>query len=133
LGRSCLDQRKFEQVSNLNSISFERLLTRFTGFKPSSGLGPTCHRPTPPLFGTGRGRTHCPPAPTVHGSLLTDLDEEECDAGTWVLDRVSGVDPPGQHVSPRVRYGTACRLIRKALMSLSYRKCGTGIAIPTRP
>jgi hypothetical protein len=23
-------------------------------------------------------------------------------------DRVLGVDTPGQHVSPRVRYGTAC-------------------------
>jgi hypothetical protein len=23
-------------------------------------------------------------------------------------DRVSGVDPPGQHVPPCVRYGTAC-------------------------
>jgi hypothetical protein len=23
-------------------------------------------------------------------------------------DRVSGVDLPGQHVPPRVRYGTAC-------------------------
>jgi hypothetical protein len=48
-------------------------------------------------------------------------------------DRVSGVDPPGQHVPPRVRYGMACWLIRKALVSLSCRKCGTGIAIPTRP
>jgi hypothetical protein len=48
-------------------------------------------------------------------------------------DRVSGVDPPRQHVPPRVRYGTACWLIRKALVSLSYRNCGTGIAIPTRP
>jgi hypothetical protein len=34
-------------------------------------------------------------------------------------DRVSGVDPPGQHVPPRVRYGMACWLIRKALVSLS--------------
>jgi hypothetical protein len=48
-------------------------------------------------------------------------------------DRVSGVDPPGQHVPPRVRCGTACWLIRKALVSLSCGKCGTGIAIPTRP
>jgi hypothetical protein len=48
-------------------------------------------------------------------------------------DRVSGVDPPGQHVPPRVRYRMTCWLIRKALVSLSCRKCGTGIAIPTRP
>jgi hypothetical protein len=57
----------------------------------------------------------------------------------WLLmlesakDQVSGVDTPGQHVPPRVRYGTACCLIRKALVSLSCRKRGTGIAIPTRP
>jgi hypothetical protein len=48
-------------------------------------------------------------------------------------DRILGVDTSGQHVPPRVRYGTACLLIRKALVSLSYRKCGTGMAIPTRP
>jgi hypothetical protein len=28
-------------------------------------------------------------------------------------DQLLGVDPPGQHVSPRVRYGTACLLIRE--------------------
>jgi hypothetical protein len=27
-------------------------------------------------------------------------------------DRVKGVDTPGQQVPPRVRYGTACTLIR---------------------
>jgi hypothetical protein len=27
-------------------------------------------------------------------------------------DRILGVDPPRQHVPPRVRYGTACLLIR---------------------
>jgi hypothetical protein len=48
-------------------------------------------------------------------------------------DRVLGVDPSEQHVPPRVRYGTACWLIREALVSLSCRKCGTGIAIPMRP
>jgi hypothetical protein len=48
-------------------------------------------------------------------------------------DRVLVVDPPEQHVPPRVRYGTACWLIREALVSLSCRKCGTGVAIPTRP
>jgi hypothetical protein len=48
-------------------------------------------------------------------------------------NRVLGVDNLGQHVPPRVRYETACWLIRKALVSLSCRKCGTGIAIPTRP
>jgi hypothetical protein len=30
-------------------------------------------------------------------------------------DRVIGVDTPGQQVSPRVRYGTACPLIRDAV------------------
>jgi hypothetical protein len=30
-------------------------------------------------------------------------------------DRILGVDTPGQHVSPRVRYGTACLLIRYAI------------------
>jgi hypothetical protein len=48
-------------------------------------------------------------------------------------DRVLGVDTPGQHVPPHVRYGTACWLIRKALVSLSCRKRETGMAIPTRP
>jgi hypothetical protein len=33
-------------------------------------------------------------------------------------DRVIGVDTPGQQVSPCVRYGTACLLIRDALGSL---------------
>jgi hypothetical protein len=31
------------------------------------------------------------------------------------MDRVLGVDPPGQHVPPRVWYGTACLLIRYAI------------------
>jgi hypothetical protein len=48
-------------------------------------------------------------------------------------DRILGVDTPGQHVPPHVRYGTACWLIKKALVSLSCRKRGTGMAIPTRP
>jgi hypothetical protein len=48
-------------------------------------------------------------------------------------NRILGVDTPGQHVPPRVRYGTACWLIRKALVSLSCRKHGTGMAIPMRP
>jgi hypothetical protein len=30
-------------------------------------------------------------------------------------DRVIGVDTPGQQVSPRVRYGMACLLIRYAI------------------
>jgi hypothetical protein len=44
----------------------------------------------------------------------------------WIIllesakDRIVGVYTPGQHVPPRVRYGMACWLIRKALMSLSY-------------
>jgi hypothetical protein len=35
-------------------------------------------------------------------------------------DRVIGVDTPRQQVSPRVRYGTACLLIRDAVGSLPY-------------
>jgi hypothetical protein len=35
-------------------------------------------------------------------------------------DRVIGVDTPGQHVPPCVRYGTACLLIRGAVGSVSY-------------
>jgi hypothetical protein len=46
-------------------------------------------------------------------------------AKDWIL----GVDTPGQHVSPRVRYVTACWLTRKALVSLSYWKSGTGILL----
>jgi hypothetical protein len=30
-------------------------------------------------------------------------------------DRISGVDTLGQYVSPRVRYGTTCLLIRDAV------------------
>jgi hypothetical protein len=41
----------------------------------------------------------------------------------WILlatkDRILGVDPPGQHVPPRVRYGTACLLIRYAIGCVS--------------
>jgi hypothetical protein len=48
-------------------------------------------------------------------------------------NQILGVDTLGQHVPPCVRYGTACWLIRKALVSLSCRKHGTGMAIPTRP
>jgi hypothetical protein len=33
-------------------------------------------------------------------------------------DRVIGVDTPGQQVSPRVRYGTACLLIRDTVASV---------------
>jgi hypothetical protein len=36
-------------------------------------------------------------------------------------DRVLEVDTIGQHVPPCVRYGMACWLMRKALVSLSYR------------
>jgi hypothetical protein len=35
-----------------------------------------------------------------------------------VRDRVLGVDTPGQHVPPRVRYGTACLLIRDVVGSV---------------
>jgi hypothetical protein len=48
-------------------------------------------------------------------------------------DRILGVDTPGQYLPPRIRYGTAYRLIRKALVSLSYRKRRIGTAIHSRP
>jgi hypothetical protein len=32
-----------------------------------------------------------------------------------IKDRILGVDTPGQHVPPRVQYGTACLLIRYAI------------------
>jgi hypothetical protein len=35
-------------------------------------------------------------------------------------DRILGVDTPGQHVSPRVRYETSCLLIRNAISCMSY-------------
>jgi hypothetical protein len=44
----------------------------------------------------------------------------------WVViiesakDRVIRVDTPGQQVPPRVRYGTACLLIRDAVGSVPY-------------
>jgi hypothetical protein len=34
-------------------------------------------------------------------------------------DRILGVDPTGQHVPPRVRYGMACLLIRYAIGCVS--------------
>jgi hypothetical protein len=34
-------------------------------------------------------------------------------------DRILGVDPPGQHVPPRVQYGTPCLLIRYAIDCVS--------------
>jgi hypothetical protein len=34
-------------------------------------------------------------------------------------DRILGVDTPGQHVPPRVRYGMACLLIRYAIGCVS--------------
>jgi hypothetical protein len=34
------------------------------------------------------------------------------------MDRVIGVDTPGQHMSPHVRYGMACLLIRDAVGSV---------------
>jgi hypothetical protein len=35
------------------------------------------------------------------------------------MDRILGVDTPGQHVPPRVRYGTTCLLIRNAIGCVS--------------
>jgi hypothetical protein len=37
-----------------------------------------------------------------------------------VKDRVIGVDTPGQQVSPRVRYGTSCLLIRDVVGSVPF-------------
>jgi hypothetical protein len=34
-------------------------------------------------------------------------------------DQILGVDTPGQHVLPRVQYGTACLLIRYAIGCVS--------------
>jgi hypothetical protein len=59
--------------------------------------------------------------------------------GLWLFllesakDQFLGVDPLGQHVPPRVRYGMACWLMRKALVSLSCWMSRIGMAIPTRP
>jgi hypothetical protein len=36
----------------------------------------------------------------------------------YAKDRVIGVDTPGQHVSPCVRYGTTCLLIRDVVGSV---------------
>jgi hypothetical protein len=35
------------------------------------------------------------------------------------MDRILGGDTPGQHVPPRVRYGTACLLIRYVIGCMS--------------
>jgi hypothetical protein len=34
-------------------------------------------------------------------------------------DRILGVDTPGQHMPPRVRYGTSCILIRNTIDCVS--------------
>jgi hypothetical protein len=47
-------------------------------------------------------------------------------------DWIMGVDTLGQYVPPCVRYGTACWLISKALVSLSCWMSGTGMTIPTK-
>jgi hypothetical protein len=39
-------------------------------------------------------------------------------------DRVFGVNPPGQHVPPRVRYGTTCLLIKKLLVCALFESNG---------
>jgi hypothetical protein len=53
-------------------------------------------------------------------------------------DRVIGVDTPGQHVPPRVRYGTACLQVanwRSYLSRLTWCKRGRGttVSVVTRP
>jgi hypothetical protein len=48
LGRSGLDQKKVEQVSNLNSTSFERFSHNLQGLNPALWPGPT-RQPSPPL------------------------------------------------------------------------------------
>jgi hypothetical protein len=47
-------------------------------------------------------------------------------AKDWFL----GVYSPGQHVSPRVQYGTACLLIRALGYVSCSRATGKGMAIP---
>jgi hypothetical protein len=41
-------------------------------------------------------------------------------------DRFLGVDPPGQHVPPCVRYGTACLLIRELWVFFLFESNGEG-------
>jgi hypothetical protein len=48
----------------------------------------------------------------IHGLWLVMLESAK--------DRVIGVDTPGQQVSPRVWYGTACPLIRNDVESVPY-------------
>ena len=61
-----------------------------------------------------------------HGLSKVWYGGEGCDLhGLWLVllesakDRFLGVDPLGQHVPPRVWYGTACLLIRDASGSVS--------------
>jgi hypothetical protein len=53
-------------------------------------------------------------------------------------DRVIGVDTPGQHVPPRVRYGTTCLQVvnwHSYLPRLTWckRGRGTAVSVVTRP
>jgi hypothetical protein len=44
---------------------------------------------------------------------------EGCDLhGLWLVDRVIGVDTPGQQVPPRVRYEMVCLIIRDDMGSV---------------
>jgi hypothetical protein len=51
--------------------------------------------------------------------------------GGWFLiesakDRFLGVDPPGQHVPPRVRYGTTYLVIRELWICVLFESNGEG-------
>jgi hypothetical protein len=73
---------------------------------------------------------------TVWGSML--WFEQWLEWWRWLIlswhvvlksakDRIMGVDPPREHVSPRVRYETTCLLIRNTICSVSY-SVGWGMA-----
>jgi hypothetical protein len=52
----------------------------------------------------------------VCGRFLLDLAK----------DQFIGVDPPGQHVPPRVQYGMTCLLIRKHSLCVLFERNGEG-------
>jgi hypothetical protein len=92
-GRSCLDQKKLERVSNLNSILFEQLLTWLTGFKPGTvAAEPTCWRPTVLPCHAWYGRCLlAPPMLTAPTPLLA--------ARLPALERALPAPPPPHHHS----------------------------------
>jgi hypothetical protein len=92
---------------------------------PIRPFGPTSPaylaRLPPPSSSSSGSRRHCrrPRWATADALLLESAK-----------DRFIGVDPPGQHVPPHVRYGMVCLLIRELWVCILLESNGEWYAIP---